>query len=343
MSKSYWWNELQVRPVWVEITRRPNDDIGVDLTHHNSSPKAFELLGEPEPGDKVLHWDSKRQQFVGVSTVDTPAYRSKGSRIVTLKNFTGLPKDSLSLEKIRPHGQKISQIRDALSPKNESVYFPLQPYGPSGWDMLRPALAYLTAAPSELVALLGGIYERSLQNNSVAPNWTQLQLGRVTPTSVSKNGKAKDEDFKRYLRANEDLIVTDSGKILSPDRSLLQAAHRQHNALQNKLAKWLQVQGLHPESQRAMDKYPIDIQWRIGSTLYVAEVKSISSSNQSSQIRRGIGQVLHYRFLADRQHENLNVVAALILPRKPDTDWLEVCGDVDILVAWPSAFERLLR
>lgn len=343
MSKNYWWNEQQVRPVWVEITRRPDDGIGIDLNHHKSSPLAFELLAEPEAGDKVFHWDSKRKQFVGVSTVEKSAHRFNGSRIVNLKNFVGLPKDSLNLEKIRIHGKSIGRIRDSISPTKKSLYFPFQPYGEQGWATPRPAQAYLTAAPAELVALLGAIYESSVHHNSIAPNWKQLQLGPTSKVVTRKKKNTSKEDFKRYLEANEDLIVGNSGKILPPDRSLLQAAHRQHNSLQNKLAKWLEAQGIRPESQRAMDRYPIDIQWQRGSTLYVAEVKSINATNENSQIRRGIGQVLQYRFLAARQHLNLDVVAALILPREPDTDWLEVCDEVGILVAWPSNFRRLFR
>lgn len=338
-----WWEIFGVRPVWIEITRRPSEDIGFALNHYKRSHRAYELLSHPEKNDMVLHWYSKRQQFVGVSKVAKPAIEWKGSRVVILKDFQGLPKSSLTLEKIRPFGKKIGLIRDSIAQKGVSTHFPFQPYGPAGWDLPRPALAYLTAAPSELISLLGAIYKSSLQNNSAAPTWADLELGETAHITSRKSQKFKDERFKRYLTANEELILTDSGKILPPDRSSLQAAHRQHNALQNRLAKWLKGKGLQPESQRAMDKYPIDIQWRSGSTLYVAEVKSLNSLNESSQIRRGIGQVLHYRFLAARQHQELDVVAALILPREPGTEWVELCEEVGIVLAWPNQFGRLLH
>lgn len=337
---SYWWNDLNIRPVWVEITRRPNDDIGKDLNHERASRKAYDLLAEPRPRDKVLHWDSKRGQFVGVSTVARYHFDEGKTRWVPLKGFEGFPLDSLTLELIRSQGRQIGRIRESLSPAGQSTHYPFQPYGAEGWGLLRPALAYLTAAPLELVALLGGIYTSSIPSSGPAPTWEDYGLGTPSRLGQSKN-RAGSTARRRYLEANEDLVVTSSGELRLPNHSRLEAGHRQHNALQNKVAAWLRDQGLVPLSQRALDQYPVDIQWEDGRTLCVAEVKSINSGNEISQMRRGIGQVLHYRHLASKQDSTRKVRPALIVPRKPSKEWIDICEDVGIIVAWPGRFQRL--
>jgi hypothetical protein len=338
-----WWEEIGVRPVWVEITRRPNDGIGVDLNHHESSHRAYKLLSQPQPDDKVLHWDSKRQQFVGVSTVASAPFDKGQNRWVTLKGFNGLPVNSLTLELVRPYGKQIGRIRESISKTSKSTHFPFQPYGSEGWALLRPALAYLTAAPNELISLLGGIYESMRDGDLSSPTWKDYGLGPALKVQT-KSGNARDkQSLRRYVEANEELIVTPSGNVKVPDHTLLEVGYRQHNALQNKVAAWLRSRNLTPVSQRAMDRYPVDIQWEDNHTLCVAEVKSINSSNELSQMRRGIGQVLHYRYLASQQHDSFTVVAALIVPRRPSKEWLAICAEVGIRVGWPGEFNRLRR
>jgi len=332
----------ELRPVWVEVTRRPNDDIGVDLNHDRSSPRPYRLLAEPAPGDRVLHWDSKRQQFVGTSVVRL-GHRDHGTkRQVELKNFRRFADGSLTLEMIQRHGMAIGKIRDSLDTSNGPVRYPFAPYGSAGWKRVRPALAYLSVAPADLVALLGGIYDSARQGNPLIPMWGDYGLGstRRLPSSDSAMSAA----FRRYVEANEDITVTAQNEAKLRNDKALQAAYRQHNTLQNKLAMWLRARGLSPESKRALDKYPVDIQWQVGQTLFVAEVKSLIKSNELSQLRRGLGQILHYRYLAAAQYPELDVVAVLIVPRSPTTsdDWSAVCRHAGVLLAWPPRFDKLL-
>jgi hypothetical protein len=174
------------------------------------------------------------------------------------------------------------------------------------------------------------------------PAWTDYGLGTGLPIKSSKSEMTGA--FRRYIEANEDIIVTAKNEAKLRGDKALQAAYRQHNALQNKFAKWLRSRGLKPESKRALDKYPIDIQWQVGKTLFVAEVKSVTKSNEMSQLRRGLGQVLHYRYLATGQHPELDVVAVLIVPDRPSAsdDWTAVCEHAGVALAWPPKFQKLL-
>lgn len=341
-KKPFWWHTDSRRPVWIEITRRPNDDIGVDLNHHESSPRAYELLGEPRKNDRVLHWDSKRGQFVGASIVQSEATRRNGSRFVLLKDFIELPADSLTLEMIRLHGQELRKIRESIAADGSNPHFPFQPYGDQGWNLIRPALSYLTAAPAELVRVLGGIYEANRGLSPLTPSWNELGFTSVSRVRKKSKSERSDAAFKKYLNANEEVTLTATGKVKAPDLSRLQASFRAHNALQNKFAQWLVKRGLNPQSPHAMDEHSADIQWVEGSTKYVAEVKSTNGNNEVSQIRKGIGQVLHYRELASHKHSG-DVVAVLVVSTDPGKTWKTVCENAGIRLVWPNSFEYLSK
>ncbi len=336
---TYWWDHEGVRPVWVEITRRPNDDIGVDLNHSRESRNAYRLLGEPRPGDAVLHWDSKRQQFVGASAVKSPPRDQGARRWIELKQFIGFPHDSVTLNFIRRHGTKIGAIRE--NGGDPRTHYPFAPYGDAGWRKVRPVLAYLTAAPTELISLLGGIYESSRNNDSTWPSWRDLGLGQ--PNKVKPLKPVDTPGFLRYLTANEDIDVSSGGISRLPNVHALEAAYREHNRLQNRLASWLKEQGITPESQRAMDRYPVDIQWRHREKVYIGEVKSLSGSNEMQQMRRALGQVLHYRHLAERQLKGTEVQAVIVVPRSPGPDWVETCKKAGVTVVWPETFTHLVK
>ena len=326
--------------VWVEITRRPNDDIGRDLNHDSHSRHAYGLLSQPQPGDKVLHWDSKRSQFVGVSTVQS-RHRDRGTnRCVRLTNFVDFPKDALTLVDVRRHGPQLGRIRDGLNTGKAPTNFPFAPYGTAGWKNPRPALAYLTVAPPALVTLLGEIYEGGRTGDASVPSWTSFGFGKVLPEV--RPHSAATPGFRRYLLANEGIVLVPGKEAAVPNLKALELAYQQHNRLQNQLARWLASKGFTAESQRAMDRYPVDIQWRSGKKLFVGEVKSLTSKNELHQMRRGLGQILHYRYLAAEEHPDSIVVPVLITPAQPSHEWTAICDDAGVTLVWPKTFKKLL-
>jgi hypothetical protein len=138
-------------------------------------------------------------------------------------------------------------------------------------------------------------------------------------------------------------VTITQGQVQVPDAAELEKSTRIHRQVQNQVADWLQNKGLEPLGAQPLDPLPVDIQWHSGSIHVVGEVKSLKSENETAQMRRGIGQVLHYRKL----FEDLNkpgvtsVEAALIVSRKPDDIWVRLCEDLRIRLAWPSQFGAL--
>jgi hypothetical protein len=97
----------------------------------------------------------------------------------------------------------------------------------------------------------------------------------------------------------------------------------------------------HRSPQGAEPRY--DLAWARGQTIWVAEVKSISSQSEERQLRTAIGQVLRYRQkLTASGHD----VQPVIVTSRPPADgtWDELCGWEGIILTWPeAAAERLAQ
>jgi hypothetical protein len=101
---------------------------------------------------------------------------------------------------------------------------------------------------------------------------------------------------------------------------------------------WLSERGLIPLSPTGSPNY--DLAWLDGSRLFVAEVKSLTATNETQQLRLGLGQVLDYRAMLARRRE---VVPVLVVEREPsDERWLGLCRDVGVILTWPPGFHSLL-
>jgi hypothetical protein len=116
----------------------------------------------------------------------------------------------------------------------------------------------------------------------------------------------------------------------------------EHNRTQNEIAKIIAAQGWAPRSPQGPEpRY--DLAWARGQTIWVAEVKSVSSLNEERQLRTAIGQVLRYRQkLTAIGHD---VQAVIVSSRPPaDATWDELCRMEGIILTWPDvAAERLAR
>jgi len=335
MAKTFWWRDLGVRPVWVEITQRPLEDVGRDLNH--SYKRTWPLLADARRGDHVLHWYSKMGCFVGCSEVSDSDVDIRGKdHYRYLTNFTQFPDAAISLEALRLNWKKIQKCHDNHAnrvPKGMSPLFPFAPYAKT-WKRLQPQLNYLTAAPPELTALLGSIYEAHRKGSKLYKSWSALGLGGTN--IVVETSKPT------YERADE-LVSIAQGEVRVPDAAELEKSTRIHRRVQNQAADWLQKKGLEPFGAQPLDPLPVDIQWRRGSIHVVGEVKSLKPENETAQMRRGIGQVLHYRKLFQELNKPgvTSVEAALIVSRKPDKIWVRLCEDLRIRLAWPSQFGAL--
>jgi hypothetical protein len=255
-----------------------------------------------------------------------------------LTDFIQFPETALTLETLRMNYAKIRLARRRLETEagsTASLMFPFVPYAKT-WQRLQMQMYYLAAAPPELVAILGSIYETHRRGSKLSQSWSDLGLG---PTNIAVSFPTSKRE---YQRADELVTIDDSG-VRVPNSKELEKSYREHSRLQNRTADWLASRGFKPFGSQPLDPLPVDIQWIRGAVHVVGEVKSLRRDNEVAQMRRGIGQVLHYKKLFETagRPTNHRVEAALIVSREPDAVWVELCKDLKIRLAWPGRFEDL--
>jgi hypothetical protein len=81
---------------------------------------------------------------------------------------------------------------------------------------------------------------------------------------------------------------------------------------------------------------PYDLAWETETTIFVAEVKSLTLANEERQLRLGLGQVLRYWHALSAQAKP--VTAVLAVEQKPaDETWLALCGRLGVRLLWPDS------
>jgi hypothetical protein len=114
----------------------------------------------------------------------------------------------------------------------------------------------------------------------------------------------------------------------------------EHNKTQNLIARIVASQGFAPRSPRA-EEPRYDLAWARGQTVWVAEVKSVTSQNEERQLRTAMGQVLRYRqkLTAGGHDVQAVIVASRMLS---DPSWDELCRLEGIVLIWPEVAEERL-
>ena len=152
--------------------------------------------------------------------------------------------------------------------------------------------------------------------------------------------KPQPEDYLwlPYVNVSEDIQPKKSNpSTYDPDAHGL--GWSEHNRTQNNLAAFLQRHNVYPKTPKSPPFY--DIAWKKDDKIFVAEVKSITAQNEESQLRKGLGQVLRYKYQLKGKKE---VCAVLVASRMPqDFSWIETCADVDVLLIWPESFQNLIQ
>lgn len=122
------------------------------------------------------------------------------------------------------------------------------------------------------------------------------------------------------------------GDLFTFDPAARERALIAHARTQNALAEHVRSLDLTPLSPGRNDP-DFDLAWWAASTMYVAEVKSLSGANATQQLRLGLGQVLQYRCQLARVAAA--VVGVLAVEREPQSIWFSVCVDAGVLLTWP--------
>jgi hypothetical protein len=144
--------------------------------------------------------------------------------------------------------------------------------------------------------------------------------------------------FARYEPVSEEVSLP-AGRLIEYDPTTRERGCRGHARTQNALASFLENRGLQPLKSAATGP-DFDLAWERDGRLIVAEVKSLTIENETTQIRLGLGQVLQYRH--QLRLGRPDVSAILAIERAPtDLDWVAVCSDLGVTLIWPPDFVGL--
>lgn len=127
--------------------------------------------------------------------------------------------------------------------------------------------------------------------------------------------------------------------VLAVDLSALDRGSQAHEDILAGL-----ITHLAPTTIHRIDRPQVDAAWidvRDPSTLHIAEVKSLTNTNQTQQLRLGVGQLLDYRQqlircpIAGIAH----VKAHLITETRPGEErWIELAQAADLDLTWAPGF-----
>ncbi|MGW5678038.1 restriction endonuclease [Streptomyces sp. NPDC003860] len=160
-----------------------------------------------------------------------------------------------------------------------------------------------------------------------------VQVGATAPQSAVPVGT----DY----RTADESVTPAAPRFTPPDPDLAGRNLGAHRRLQNALAEAARARGLEVFSPRVTDP-DFDLGWRASADgLTVCEVKSLTESNETRQLRTGIGQLLDYH---DRlRGRAADVRAVLWVEREPaDPRWVALCARAGITLAWPGREDDVL-
>ena len=160
-----------------------------------------------------------------------------------------------------------------------------------------------------------------------------FRLERADPSSASTSliqGKAGRPSYKRASEGNKS--APPKGQVRDPDA--MDRATNAHSVLQNTLEAHARSNGGKTFSPGTLDPQ-FDLAWEKDNVLYLAEVKSLTAANEASQLRLGLGQLLHYKFLLN--DGTTHVKAILFVEHEPASQaWVGLCSQYEVTLLWPE-------
>jgi hypothetical protein len=344
-----WWDADLREAFWLEITDR--DDLGVDLHAPAASEEggdywSYAFVREVREGDVVLHYRARPtgaithwSRAVGEPYSDDVFWGAHGQASGRgpvnpywrpgwrhpLEGPYELPEPATK-EQLRELEPQIRQVFDTLRAENPGtpLYFPFQL---SDSRPLRAFQGYLTKFPRALVAVIPPLVEVG-------------DLAAVTSPTVAEPplAVAHAQLGGDYRHVNPD-VRTARRQPFSVDPDLVDRALSSHAATQEALAAAVLAAGFTPRSPRPGEPV-FDLAWEENDVVAVAEIKSVTDTNEEKQLRLALGQVLRYAHLLGAKGRPVRRVIAA--ERRPsDASWFELCEAAGVTVVWPDVFDTL--
>jgi hypothetical protein len=335
----------------METTDR--EDLGTDLNAPERTEKdreywSYAFVREVREGDVVLHYRERPvhaitawsratgepyrdQVFWGAHGQASgrgpvaPYWRPGWRRPLDGPYRLGQPVRAVFLSSIRSDVLRVLDEVQAAHPR-QSTYPPFVKYGDQG---LRAFQGYLTKVPRVFMELVPELAEVAMVAAETRPRPSTAAPAAGRPTLGAE-----------YREANP-RARTAQRQPFSVDPDLVDRALQAHAETQEALAAALRAAGKVPRSP--VPGEPVfDLAWEEGDgTVCVAEVKSLSGTNDEKQLRLALGQVLRYAHLLRAKGRPVRCYIAAE-SRPVDPSWLDLCSDLGITLIWPDVFASVV-
>ena len=120
----------------------------------------------------------------------------------------------------------------------------------------------------------------------------------ASPILVPQGLDAETPTGQPYMRPPRSGGGESALRVFSVDPDVIDRGTNAHKDVQDQLADAVSARGWEPLSPSGSDPL-FDIGWIVADTAWIAEVKSLTESNEDRQLRLGLGQVLSYAYLVD--------------------------------------------
>ncbi|MGB7685752.1 MAG: hypothetical protein WBL45_08205 [Solirubrobacterales bacterium] len=173
------------------------------------------------------------------------------------------------------------------------------------------------------------------------------KFGSIEAFASIAGGAALGNNPDRTLNADEVLLGREFGGV--PTRPPKPREHRQPSnpdvagrgylAHEETVAKLAGHVG--PGFRKGTPGINHDGGWEVNGAFSITEVKSINSTNEVGQLQKGLGQLLHNRFKAERNGIK-DVTAYLIAEKEPTNSalWRALAGEHGVVFSWPARFSE---
>jgi hypothetical protein len=271
-----------------------------------------------DPYEDTLIWGAHGQAGGRgpVEPYERPAWRRP------LEGPFPLPRP-IGLEDFRDAEAAIRDVHDRLRGQfpGQPLYFPFQL---SSRRPVRAFQGYVAKWPRELLGVIPDL----------AALDELAEQTRPTPTDPAP-GASSTEFGADYRRPDEDVVTSRDRDPHSVDPNLVDRALRGHRRTQNLLHDALVQAGFTSRSP-APGEPEFDIAWEDGESICIAEVKSMSHTNEEKQLRLAVAQVLRYAYLLSAGRPVRRFIAVEREPRDPS--WLDFTAELGISLIWPETF-----
>lgn len=341
-----WWANQPEQRFWMEVTGRA--DVGTDLhapQHDDAGNEnwTYTLVREVQDGDLVFHYEKSATAITSWSIAaggfweedtlwGTPRSTGPTGQPVQPYKRPGLwhglhgpfrLEVPVTLADLREAEQELRKIQAELQAQHpgQSLYFPVQ----FRRDDIRAQQGYLVKMPAAVVAAFPQLSKAA--STATGPPPVPAKMDRA------ELGSAYEPANEAARQAHRDPFPVDP--------AVVERGVRSHAFLQNLLAAHVQGKGFEPKRPGPNDP-AWDVLWRDeNGEVWVAEIKSLTPSNEERQLRLGLGQVLRYRHrLAAEEGIAHAVLMTEYEPR--DRTWTDLCSDLGVILTFPEALASAL-